>query len=207
MAGGLTIAAKIICWPLVLWLVATRRVRSALAAVAVAAGVTFGLWATLGFSGLLDYPSSMERLSGEESPSSYTVKALAVDLGLGGRTGAVLMVAVAVTALVACLVLGRRGDDRRSYAFAVLAAVVASPIVWLHSFALLLAPLALARPRFSKVWLLPAVLWVASGTGNGSPLQTAIVLCVAAVVFVASIGGPSIGRPSVEPHAVPEPSR
>ena len=46
--GGLTIAAKIICWPLG-WLAATNRLRSAVAAVAVAAGVTFGLWATLAF--------------------------------------------------------------------------------------------------------------------------------------------------------------
>ena len=44
-----------------------------------------------------------------------------------------------------CVVwFGRRGDDRRSFAVAAFAMLAASPIVWLHSFALLLAPVARA---------------------------------------------------------------
>ena len=111
------------------------------------------------------------------------MKALAVDLRLGETMGGLLMATLAIATLIACVALGRRGDDRRSFSLAVFAAVIASPIVWLHSFALLLAPVALGRQRFSGIWLLPALLWVASGTGNGEPWQTALVLVVAAVIF------------------------
>jgi hypothetical protein len=86
-----------------------------------------------------------------------------------------------------CVVSGRRGDDRRSYALAVLLAVIASPIVWLHSFLLLLAPVAVYRPRLSAAWLLPALLWFASGTGNGATWQTAMVLAVAASTFALAV--------------------
>jgi glycosyl transferase family 87 len=189
IAGGLTIAAKVICWPLGVWSLATRRVRSAIGMAAVAVVVTFGLWAVLGFSGLVDYPGNIERLNTAVSPDSYTVKALAGDLGTPEVVATVLAIGLAMAALLLCVLLALRGDERRSFSFAVLAVIVASPIVWLHSFALLLAPLALLRPRFSGLWLLPVVLlFGASGTGNGETWQTALVLAVAAAVFLGAVG-------------------
>jgi alpha-1,2-mannosyltransferase len=187
--SGLAIATKIICWPLAVWLASTRRLAAAGATIAVAACVTAGLWATLGFSGLIDYPSSLDKLETAQAPSSYTVRALLDDLG-APVLGQALWYALVVAVLAACVVAGRRGDDRLSFALAVLAAVVASPIVWLHSFLLLLAPVAVYRPRFSLVWVAPALLWFASGTGNGATWQTAMVLAVAALTFAAVIGRP-----------------
>ena len=67
--------------------------------------------------------------------------------------------------LVACVVLARRGDDLRSFTCAVAATLALSPIVWLHYLVLLLVPLAIARPRFSVVWLLPILLWSARDPG------------------------------------------
>jgi hypothetical protein len=97
--------------------------------------------------------------------------------------------------LAACVLAGRRGDDRLSFAFAVLACVIASPIVWLHSFVLLLAPVALYRPRFGVVWVLPALLWFGSGSGNGARWQTALVLAVAGLTFgLAVTGRPRLRR-------------
>jgi Glycosyltransferase family 87 len=187
-SGGLAFAAKIVAWPLALWLVATRRLATAVLLVVVAAGVTFGLWATLGFSGLLSYPDSLSNLQQQEGTHGYTLKALAVDLGASDRVGAVLAVGLAVAVLAAVLVFGRRGDDARSFACAVCAFIVASPIIWLHSFALLVAPLAVLRPRLTWVWLLPGALWfVSPGTGNGAPWQTAVTLGVAAVVVVEAL--------------------
>ena len=93
--------------------------------------------------------------------------------------------------LAACVLAGRRGDDRLSFSFAVLACVVASPIVWLHSFVLLLAPVALYRPRLSVVWLVPALLWFGSGNGNGRPWQTALVLGVGAAAFALAVLRPA----------------
>lgn len=181
VSGGLAVAAKILCWPLVVWLAATRRISAAVGAAVFAVGVTLVLWGALGFSGLVDYPSSLENLGRTVSPESYTAKVLLVDLGLGAGPARLAWVVIAVAALASAVLLGRRGDDRKSFALAVVAMVAASPIVWLHSFALLLAPVAILRPRLSAAWFLPLLLVIGSGTGNGAPWQTAGVLLVAAL--------------------------
>jgi hypothetical protein len=187
--SGLAVATKMICWPLAIWLVATRRLAAALLSVVVAGVVTFGLWGLLGFSGLLDYPSSLDKLQTAQAGSSYTVRALLDDLGAPALTQALAWYALVLIVLAGCVVAGRRGDDRLSFSFAVLACVIASPIVWLHSFVLLLAPVALYRPRFGVVWIVPSLLWFGSGTGNGAPWQTALVLGVAAITFVLAVAG------------------
>jgi uncharacterized membrane protein len=73
---------------------------------------------------------------------------------------------------------------RRSYALAIAAALVLSPIVWRHFFVLLMVPLALSRPRFDVVWLIPIGLWIGDGTLNGAPWQTAGVLALVTLTFV-----------------------
>ena len=52
--------------------------------------------------------------------------------------------------------------------------------MWRHFFVLLVVPLALSRPRFDVVWLIPIGMWVGDGTFNGEPWQTAAVLLLAA---------------------------
>jgi len=186
VTGGLTAAAKIIAWPLVVWFAATRRWGAAAGTVVVAAGVTFGLWAVLGFSGLGGYLNSLGSLADSEAPNGYTIQALASDAGLSGPFPGLLGSALALAALAGIVIYARRGDEARAYACTVAAVIVASPIVWLHSFALLLVPVAILRPRLSPVWLLPAAFWFYStGTGNGSSLQTALTLGTAALVIVA----------------------
>ena len=59
----------------------------------------------------------------------------------------------------------RRGDDVRSFTCAVAATLALTPIVWLHYLVVLLVPLAIARPRFSVIWLLPVLLWVSPKPG------------------------------------------
>jgi Glycosyltransferase family 87 len=190
-AGGLAIAAKIVAWPLVLWHAATRRLATAAGLVAVAMVVTFGLWALLGFHGLRTYPDSLDRLQASQGERGYTVQALVMDAGFSERAGSLFGILLALVVLALVVVYGRRGDDARSFACAAVAMIVASPIVWLHSYALLLAPLAVLRPRLSWVWLLPALLWfVSPGTGNGAPWQTAITLGVAALVVLGALLGP-----------------
>jgi len=191
---GLAVATKIICWPLAVWLVSTRRLRAAVISVIVAGGVTAVLWGSLGFSGLLDYPSSLGKLQTAQQGSSYTVRALLEDLGAPGL-GRLAWYALVLAVLAGCVIAGRRGDDRLSFSFAVAAAIVASPIVWLHSFVLLLAPVALYKPRFGIVWVVPALLWFGSGTGNGATWQTGLVLGVAALTFALTVlPAPHLGR-------------
>jgi hypothetical protein len=54
---------------------------------------------------------------------------------------------------------------RRSFALAIAAALVLSPIVWLDFYALAAIPLAIARPRLSLVWLLPLLTWGLPSSG------------------------------------------
>ena len=182
-AGGLAIAAKILCWPLLVWLAATRRIAAAAGAAAVALGVTLGLWATLGFSGLVDYPSSLNGLGDYVAPDTYTLRVVLTDLGLGSSAARLGWACVALGVLAASFALGRRGDDRRSFALAAFAMIAASPIVWLHSFALLLAPVAILRPRLSPVWVLPIAFALVPGSGNARPWETATALGVAALTM------------------------
>jgi hypothetical protein len=65
--------------------------------------------------------------------------------------------------------------------------IVGSPITWMHSFVLLLIPVAVMRPRLSLPWVLPCFLVFAPGTGNGSPRQTAGLLGVAALTVVLAL--------------------
>ena len=60
----------------------------------------------------------------------------------------------------------------------------AEPIVWLHYLVVLLVPLAIARPRFSAIWLLPVLLWVSPKPGYAEGVQT-FIPAVAAVILSA----------------------
>jgi hypothetical protein len=191
VVGGLTAALKIVAWPLLVWLAATGRRLAALGLTVVAVGTTLGLWAVLGFSGLLSYPDSLDNLQGSEGGRGYTFQALVADVGWPDELGTLLAAVAALAALAGCVLYGRRGDDARSFALALVAALVASPIIWLHSFALLLAPVAVLRPRLSWVWFVPATFWFYSeGTGNGAPWQTATTMLAAGVVVASLFHSP-----------------
>jgi hypothetical protein len=196
LAGGFTLAAKLVTWPLVLWLAVTRRWAAVAVFLGTAVGVTLGLWAVLGLSGLREYARSLGDLADQFAPAAYTLEALALDLGLSETVASALGLGVLAVCIAGVVWFGSRKDDARSYSCAVTAAIFVSPIVWLHSFALLLAPLAVLRPRFSPVWLLPAVGWIHTGNGNGSPAETAITLgaCLLAVALALRPAGPGVER-------------
>ena len=149
--------------------------------------MTFVLWGTLGFSGLVDYPSSLRTLDRAVSSGSYTVKVMLLDLGVGSGLAGIGGALVGLGVLAGAIVCGLRADDRRSFAFAAAAMIFASPIVWMHSFALLLAPVAVMRPRLSAAWLIPVLMVIGTGTGNGAPWQTAGVLGLAALTLVVAL--------------------
>jgi hypothetical protein len=182
-AIGFGIATKLILWPLLVWTLATRRARTTVAGLLLASGVTLALWALLGFEGLTRYPAVLRRLAALEAEDSYSLVGAFAGLGLGGAIARALALAVTAGVLVLCVVYARRGDDFRSFTAALAAALAFSPIVWLHYFVLLLVPLAIARPRFSGVWLLPLLLWLTPLNGNGEAVQPVLPALVAATIF------------------------
>lgn len=203
VAGGLTIAAKLLTAPLLVWLAATRRFASAIGICVVAALASLPLWAVLGFSDAVDYPSTIGNISRITSQESYTLKVLLQDVGFSAGVAQVGWAALALAVLGGCAALGWRGDDRRSFALAVAAMIVAIPVVWLHSFALLVAAVAVMRPRLSAAWLIPILFVIGPGTGNGEPWVTAGVLAIMAVTLAVALT-PQRGRSSGAMPAQPD---
>ena len=191
VALGLAVSAKLLLWPMFVWTLATRRVRTTLWAVAVGVIVTFVAWAAIGFDGLGGYLDLLRRLSDIQSENSYSIVGMASTLGLSSAVGQGLTVVLGGGLLVACVVLARRGDDPRSFTCAVAATLALSPIVWLHYLVLLLVPLAIARPRFSIIWLLPILLWSSPRPGYAEGFQTFLPALVAVILVAVVLARPA----------------
>ena len=162
IAVGAAVAAKLFVWPLVVWLLLTRRFRAAAWAVGSAAVIVLGAWALVGFQGLRDYPTLLRAVQ-----DVYAVRSLSLST-VAGALGASVPAAVAVAAVagLACLALAawlvRRPDgDRRAFAIVVAACILSSPIVWPNYAALLLVPIAITWPRLGPAWLFGYAVWLA----------------------------------------------
>lgn len=183
---GVSMAAKILLWPVAIWLVASRRLAAALWSAVIAVGVLVASWAAIGFSGLVDYPDLVRRLSQQQEESGYTLYALGIDLGLSSGLARALWAGLGIATIAAVIVVARRGDDRSAFILALAATIALSPVVWLHYFALLLVVVAIAQPQLGPLWFLglPLQVIVTDGAYNGSPFQTAGVLAVAVITIV-----------------------
>jgi hypothetical protein len=184
--GALTAVMKLFLWPLGLWLMVTRRLRATVAFVVVATVVVIGGWAAIGFAGLRSYPHLLHVLAQVEQGVSYSPVAL---LRLSG-TPATLLSAALVGITVLAVALSARGadGDRRSFTIAIAGSLVATPVLWLHYFALLLIPIALYRPRLSGLWFVPLVLWLTPAShANGSLWRVALALAVLVVVVARTV--------------------
>jgi Glycosyltransferase family 87 len=190
VALGLAVSAKFVLWPVLVWTLATGRLRATLWALAVGVSVTFVAWAAIGFDGLSGYLDLLQRLSDIQSDNSYSIVGMASTLGLSDAVGQALTVVVGGALLVACIRLARTGDEMRSFTCAVAATLALSPIVWLHYLVLLLVPLAIARPRFSIVWLLPILLWSSPRPGYAEGFQTFLPALAAVILVVVLLARP-----------------
>jgi hypothetical protein len=183
-ALGLGVALKLILWPLSLWLLATRRVRAAVASVGVAVVALLGAWLTIGFRGLAGYPDLLRRLTEVESENEHSVSlysdALVLGVPKGVATAATLAVGLAL--LGTALTLARRGDSERSFLLALVAALALTPLVWLHYLTFLAVPLAVARPRLSALWAVPLLFWAMALPGWPTEPRRLITLVVVGVL-------------------------
>ncbi len=180
---GLTLATKFVLWPLVVWLAATRRWTSAVLTCAVGAGLALLSWAAIGFTGFAGYPDLLRRLEDTVGGDAYTTYVVALDLGAPQGVARAIWLMVGLGLLAAVVIVALRGDERSAFIVAIAAAIAISPIVWLHYFALLLVPVALAQPTLGLVWFVPLVMFVSTGTGNPSPFETGAALVAATVTI------------------------
>jgi alpha-1,2-mannosyltransferase len=198
---ALTAVAKLFAWPLFVWLLATRRWRTAALAAGLAVILLVGGWAAIGFAGLRGYPNLLHVLSQVEAQQSYSLVGL---LGLEGAAATALTGVLALV-VVAAVVLAARGSggDRRSFAVAIAGALLATPVLWLHYLVLLFVPIALARPRLSALWFAPLAFWVTPfAHSDGSAWRTCFALAVALLIVLRSL----FPAPSAAPAPRPAPA-
>lgn len=152
-AVAVAVAAKLFAWPLVFWLLFTRRFKAAAVSVGLGALLLVVPWALIGFEGLSTYPDLLRAVQDVYARVSLSVASIAAAFG-ASTTVAVAIAGLAGLVLVAAAgVLARRPDgDRRAYALAIAACIVASPIVWQNYTALLLLPIAITWPRVAPAW-------------------------------------------------------
>jgi hypothetical protein len=169
------VVTKIFLWPLVVWLVATRRFRSALTTVVVGIVVVFGSWAMIAFDGLRQYPHVIGHTAALEEARSYSPFSLLRAIGVpsGSARIALLVLTLATCAALFAIARGRDGD-RRAFVCAIAAGLILSPIVWVHYFVLLFVVIALYRPRLSAAWVLPMLYWLLPGQDSHG--STAVIL-------------------------------
>lgn len=186
-AVGLGIALKLVLWPLLFWLLATRRFK-ALAAASACAALGIGVpWTAIGLDGLSTYSELLGVASVEYAGRGYSVTGMALWLGLdidGARIAALACGAVVVSLAV---VVGRRGDELASFSMALFAGIVASPIVWPYSYLVLVIPLAVARPRLSPAWLLLPAMIVAEYVLQPPGWQPLVLTGIAAAIAVVPL--------------------
>ena len=150
---GVVIATRLFPWPLLLWLLFTRRVRAA----TIAAGSTVLLssfaWSVVGVGRTDEFFAVTRSNATKFADQGVSVASIAANLG-------------ASSPVIACSValLGgfgtarawlQREDDLACLSWMLAATLALSPIVWGHYLALLLVPLALGTPTFARKWFAP----------------------------------------------------
>jgi hypothetical protein len=154
---ALAAAAKLFLWPVLVWLLVTRRFRAFTASLATIAAVV-ALWAIIDPTGMRRYPETVRLLDDVQRWKSYSLQSLLISLHASVSVSELVAGAAAVAAIGGLILLRRRGDGT-TFAAAVIAALIATPILWTHYLVLLVVPIAIARPRLAPLWLLPLVLW------------------------------------------------
>jgi alpha-1,2-mannosyltransferase len=207
VAGALTAAAismKPFLWPLGLWLLATRRWRAA--AWALAAGLVFNVlaWAVVGFNEISTYVHMSEEDARALWRGGYGVLALAHHLSLGRGAGYVLLALASAALATIVLRRGLRGDDRQAFVLAIALILVASPLLWIHYFVLLLVPIALARPRFSALWLVPIAMWLLPPATRVNGWQFALAWVLVAGCLAGALGDRPVGPGLADRRPQPE---
>ena len=153
-AVGSLILLKLFLWPLLIWLVLSRRAGSAAVTLLIVSAAGLASWAVIGFAGLTSYPELLSTLAASVQGKGWSTVALGLSLGVSASLAKLFTLVLAGSALA---VTAKR--DFWSFTVAISAAILMSPIVWLHYFLLLVAPLAIAFPTLAPAWFIPLALW------------------------------------------------
>ena len=203
---GFLIATRIFLWPLLFWLLATRRLRAAAAAAASGVAVSLIGWAAVGFRRIDEFPAVVRNNASEFMEDGVSVASIVANLGASASVASlVALLAGAIALGVAWL---QRSDDLACFSWALAAALFASPLVWGHYYALMLVPIAVSTPTLSRKWLLP-YLTAPQLTTVAPTAGERIFDAVTGVAFTIATAWQARGREKdparSQPLALPEP--
>jgi len=190
--------SKLFLFPLLIWLVVTRRFRTAALACAVSAGMCLLAWLPLGVSSIGTYASLVHTLSSYEQTFSLSVTSLGLASGLSAGH-ALLVAAILGVGLIAWAAAVGRSNDFLAFRLTLAASFVLSPIVWDHYYVLLIVPLALRWPRLSGVWFL--AMWIELDTSAMSNPVPWIALALLVMVVQLDLVSPLRVWASTHVHA------
>lgn len=184
--AAVLVSLKPFMWPLVLWLLVTRRWRSTVYTVLGVAVIQIASWSVLGFDQIRRFLRVTFSVTHTFRGWGYGIASSAMHLGAGSEVATVAAVIVSVGLVVALLFQMRRNSDSTALVLAVTLALCASPIVWGHYFALLIIPLAVLRPRLSPIWVCLVPLWLCPLT-NPDRWQADVALATLLGTFCALV--------------------
>ncbi|MFP5364136.1 MAG: glycosyltransferase family 87 protein [Thermoleophilia bacterium] len=179
---ALMVAGKLFLWPLAGWLAATRRWRAAAIMVGIGLLASAAAWALIDFETVRRFPQLVRGNVVDVGTQPYTVVALLRQLGAPQAVAYATCWAAGVAVFFTAVRAARRGHDAASLALFLGVALLVSPVVWSHYLALLLVPVALTRPTFSRLWLAPLPLWVCPPVDAAVP-QKILLLVVGAAIL------------------------
>jgi Glycosyltransferase family 87 len=175
---GILVAAKLLLWPLGIWLLVTRRIRSALFAAGSAVALLGASWAVIGFKGLAQYPRF---LAADAKVQSSNHAVAAAFRAFGASSSAATALALLLALMVGAIAVRvARGTDRGWFTAAVIAGLIASPVVFPNYFLILFVPLAICSPRSRAPWLLMAAFWLSPQPEAGIEWLVAIAIAIKA---------------------------
>lgn len=155
------VVAKLFLLPMLVWLLLTKRTRSAVATAALSAAAVAVSCALADLS-VGSFARMLSLLSLHEGPHSSSLTAIAEHLGAGhGLATAAALVAAALIVGAGALRFRRSGNEAYLFCACVLASIAVSPIVWSHYFTLLVLIPLILRWRTRSLVLAWCATWLA----------------------------------------------
>lgn len=201
VAGLLTaaiISLKPFVWPVVLWLLFTRRYRAVSWTLLWGAAINAVAWAMVGYGRIGEYVHLSATVTSALKRTGYGLIAQVTHAGGPVWAGALLMAVTTAALAFACFRAARRSNDRQALLLCVLLTLAATPLLWNHYFALLIVPLAIYRPRLSFEWGVGLLWWLCPGI-DVHAWEAILALGVTAVISYRLIAGPGSWQSAKRP--------
>ena len=206
VAIAAVVAAKLVLWPLGVWLLLTRRFRTFGLALAVGVVGTLAAWAIIGFDGMAEYPRLLSNLSFYEQSDGVSLVAGLLAAGFSSAAAHAVSFTVTGALLLAAWRVAQQPDgERRAFGLAVMAGLSCSAIAWPQYLALLIVPIALSSPTLSPIWFAPLLAWLAPFPRTGGLLALIVPYLVVEALVVLRLlrNRPVFRRAARSPQVAP----